>query len=194
MKIHEFGSVSMGYTFRGAVNPDPDGKVFVFQARDLSRGVVFGDEEARSLSKTSHPFSGYTGHLCKDDILLAARGMKTGAFRSAVFVSSSQNVVASASVYVIRITSQDILPEYVSYYLNSQDGQNAIASIVSGTHIGAVSRKELEKIDIPIPPLRKQEAFVNLLRNLREQQKIIDREKEIKQNIINATFKSLTAK
>jgi restriction endonuclease S subunit len=121
-----------------------------------------------------------------------ARGMKSGAFRSTTFIADESNVIPSSSVHIIRVTSKNILPEYLSHYLNSKEGQGALSQIISGSYIGALPRKELENIDIPIPSLQKQDVLINLFRNLREQQKIIDRKKEIKQNITNAIFNSLT--
>jgi restriction endonuclease S subunit len=86
------------------------------------------------------------------------------------------------------------MPEYVSRFLNSKVGQDALSQIVSGSYIGALPRKEVEKIKIPIPTLEKQQAVVDLDRNIREQEKIINRQNEIKHNLVNATFTSLAAK
>lgn len=192
MQIKDLSQVIAGYTFRGAIKPDTTGDLFVFQAKDLVQGVPF--ENTETLTRISHDTPGYSGHLQKNDVLLVARGMKSGVFRSTTYIADESNVIPSSSVHVIRITSKKVLPEYFSHYLNSKDGQESLTQIISGSYIGALPRKELEKIDIPIPPLRKQEALINLFINIHEQQKIIDREKEIKQNIINATFKSLTIK
>lgn len=191
-KLHHVSEVIAGYTFRGAVKPDITGNLFVFQAKDLVQGLPF--ENTETLTKISHDTPGYSGRLQKNDVLLVARGMRSGAFRSTIFIADESNVIPSSSVHVIRVTSKDVLPEYLSHYLNSKEGQDALSQIISGSYIGALPRKGLEKIDIPIPSLRKQEALINLFRNIREQQKIIDREKKIKQNIINATFKSLSTK
>lgn len=189
--LHEIATVIAGYTFRGAVKPDNNGDIFVFQAKDLVQGEPF--EDVRTLTKISHVIiPGYMGRFKKNDILLVARGMKSGAFRSTLFVSEAQSVIASSSVHVIRITTADILPEYISHYLNSKKGQESLSQIASGSYICVLSRKELEKISIPIPNLYKQRAIVHLHRNIREQQKIIGRQNEIKQNIINATFRNLT--
>ncbi|MFH1652714.1 MAG: restriction endonuclease subunit S [Pseudomonadota bacterium] len=188
-KLHDIAIVIAGYTFRGAVKSDNNGDISVFQAKDLVQGRPF--EDARILTKISHLIPAYTGHLKKNDILLVARGMKSGTFRSTIFVSEAPNVIASSSVHVIRITAADILPEYISHYLNSKDGQEALTQIVSGSYIGVLPRKELEKIKIPTPSLEKQNAIIHLHSNILEQQKIIERQNQIKQNIIDATFRNL---
>jgi type I restriction enzyme, S subunit len=189
MKLHEVAKVFSGYTFRGAVKPDTKGHICVFQAKDLVQGAPVAD--TANLTRISDDVPGYDGHLRRNDVVLVARGMKAGAFRATVFTATDDNVIASSSVHVIRIIGQNILPEFLSLYLNSKEGQDALSSIVTGSYIGAIPRRELEKIKIPIPPLSKQEALIHLFRNMRDQKKILDRKNEITQNIINATFKSL---
>lgn len=190
MQIKNIAEVISGYTFRLAIKPEKGGNIFVFQARDIVQNVPFSD--AYTLTKISHDTLGNAGYLKKNDILLIARGMKSGAFRSTVFVSDEPNVIASSSVHVIRITTPDALPEYVSHYLNSKEGQDSLSQIVSGSYIGALPRKELENIKIPIPSLQNQAIIVSLHRNIQEQQKILERKNEINQNIFGATFRSLT--
>lgn len=187
MEIHEFATVLSGYAFREAIRPEADGHTFVFQAKDLVQGVPVTDVD--DLQKVSQSIPVHTGHLKRYDVLLIARGMKPGAFRSTVFDSNNENVIASASVHIIRVASRNILPEFLSLYLNSNDGQNALFGIVTGSYIGMLPRKKLEKITVPIPPLKKQKALVRLYQNIREQQRIVHRQTEIKQGIIDATLK-----
>jgi len=183
--------VIAGYTFRGAIRPDSSGDVFVFQAKDLVQAEPC--EDVSDLTKISHESLRATNYLMKNDILLVARGMKSGAFRSTVFVSEALNVIASSSVHIIRITSQKALPCYVSHYLNSKRGQASLTQIVSGSYIGVLPRKKLlEEIKIPVPPLQTQQAIIKLYRNIKDQQKIVSRQNIIKQNILNETFRSLS--
>ncbi len=192
MLIKEFAQVIGGYVFREAIQPDNNGDICVFQAKDLTAGEAI--ENVGTLTKISYNIPEYAGHLKKNDILVVARGMRSGSFRSAVFVSDAPNVIASSSIHIIRITAAGVMPEYVSRYLNSKIGQDALTQIVSGSYIGSLPRKEVEKIKIPIPTLEKQKAVVDLDRNIREQEKIINRQSEIKHNLMNAIFTSLAAK
>lgn len=192
MELHEIATVIAGYTFRKAIKPDIDGNIYVFQAKDLIQAEPF--RSVGTLTRISHDIPEYTGHLKQNDVLLVARGMKSGSFRSTVFDINDTNVLASSSVHVVRITTDNVLPEFLSLYLNSKEGQDALSGIVTGSYIGALPRKELEKIKIPIPPLQKQKTLIQLYQNIKEQEQLINRQNEIKQNIINATFKNLTTK
>lgn len=190
MKLGDIANIIPGYAFRGAIIPVESGDFFVFQAKDLVRGVSFTD--VSTLTQIPFEITGHIGYLKNNDVLLVARGMKAGTFRSTTFKADEQNVLASSSVHIIRITSPEVIPEYLSHYLNSKKGQDDLSQIVTGSYIGAIPRRSLEQIRIPIPDLHKQKAIVDLYKNIQAQQKLLDRKKELKQQIIETTFKNLT--
>lgn len=190
MYIKEISQVIPGYTFRGAIQQDNSGNSFVIQAKNVIRGMLYVDE--RLLTRIVNPSNGRVTSLQNGDVLLVARGMKAGAFRSTVFASDTQNVIASSSVHIIRVTRSHILPEYLSYYLNSAQGQYALSQIVSGSYIGAILRRRLEnEIDIPVPPIQTQKTLVDLFENLQAQQHICEQKNEIHQQIINGLFRKV---
>jgi restriction endonuclease S subunit len=127
-----------------------------------------------------------------NDILIVSRGSGLGSFRSTVFTSSQKNVIASSSVHIIRINDVTVLPKYISLWLNSSEGQKLLLQIVTGgSYIQSILLKNLAELEIPIPPIHTQKSIVALEENIKQQQKILDRKKEIKENIINATFNNL---
>ena len=189
MKLHEVATINAGYAFRSAIEPVKNGNLFVFQAKDIVQGESI--VSAESLTPTSQEVAGYAGYLRKGDVLLVARGMKAGSFRATIFLAEEKKVIASSSVHVIRVNDSRVLPEFIALYLNSKEGQKAIAEIVSGSYIGAVPRKKLEQITIPFPPLEQQKNLVDLHENIRRQQKIMERQGELKQEIINAIITNL---
>lgn len=190
MKLKYIATIIAGYTFRGAITPDKNGGLLVLQARDLVRDAFVTD--ASILTPIAFEPTGYANRLKKDDVLVIARGMKAGAFRSTVFKSDASNVIASSSVHIIRITTPEVLPEYVSYYLNSKNGQYSLSQIVTGSYIGALPRRLLEQLKIPVLDLRKQKTIIDLYHNMQMQQKILDRKNELKQQILDATFTNIT--
>ncbi len=192
MYIKDVAKVISGYTFRKAMEPDKNGNILVFQAKNISQGELVSNTE--ELTKIKHEIFGYKNYIKESDILLVSRGMKSGSFRSAVYIAKDKNVIASSSVHIIRVTDKKILPEYLSLYLNSQEGQKSLSEEISGSYIGSLPRKRLEEIKIPIPDLKKQKAIIDLYRNIKEQEKITNRKKQIKETIINSTFKNLINK
>lgn len=192
MKLHEISSITAGYNFRGAIESNQNGHIFVFQAKDLIQGEPISD--TGRLTRISHNVSGYETYLKRNDVLLVARGMKAGSFRSTVFTSDAPNVIASSSIHIIRVTDPHVIPEFISLFLNSKEGQEVISEIVTGSYIGAVPRKELERLKIPDLSLEQQKIIIMLDQNIRKQQKIINRQNEIRQSIVSATLRSLVTK
>ncbi len=190
MQLKDIAQVKAGYTFRGAIESDTHGDVFVLQAKDLNQGqsVVQTNSLARiSADTVRNPYT-----LQKNDILIIARGMKSGSFRSAVYVSEAKNVIASSSLHIIRLRDSNVSPEYVSLYLNSKEGQDMLSQFVSGSYIGLLPRAALENIRIPIPSREKQDIVVQLYRNAEAQKKITNRRNELNEHILHAVFERLT--
>lgn len=193
MKISNFAEVINGYTFRGAIEPLKNGDISVLQAKDIVSGQNVTDID--KLTPIAFTGTRTASFLQKDDVLIVSRGMGIGSFRSAVFSLDTTNIIASSSLLIIRIKNKEILPEYVSLYFNSPDGQNKILETVAGSYIRAISRQKLkEEIEIPIPPLEKQESLIKLNQNIKQQEKIYERKKQLKQEIINATITNLIKK
>ncbi len=189
-KLKEIANTVLGYTFRGSVTNDPSGDIFVIQAKNVNstKDITETDELIRVSSKPIRsPF-----FLEINDILIVSRGSGHGSFRSSVFTSESKNVVASSSVHIIRITDVTVIPKYVSLYLNSFDGQKELMQIITGgSYIQSILVKNLSELKIPIPSIHIQKLIIALHENIKQQQQILDKKKEIKQNIINVTFTNL---
>jgi restriction endonuclease S subunit len=188
MLLSSIAQIKSGFTFREAVEPNDNGSMFVIQANH-----VMSDQEyisPQTLLRTSFQSPRSAPYVQKGDIILVARGV--GTFRSALFDADIRNVIPSSSVFDIRVMNTEVLPEYVSLFINSSEGQKLILQTVSGSNVQTISRKELEKIDIPIPPLIIQKGIVSLARNIRQQEAIMERKKELKRDIINTTIKTFT--
>jgi restriction endonuclease S subunit len=189
-KLSKIADITSGYTFRGSLENLEGGDVFVLQAKnviansDLTNTTDLTSTSSESIRK---PF-----FLQYNDILIVSRGSGLGSFRSTVFTSSQKNVIASSSVHIIRINDVTVLPKYISLWLNSSEGQKLLLQIVTGgSYIQSILLKNLAELEIPIPPIHTQKSIVALEENIKQQQKILDRKKEIKENIINATFNNL---
>lgn len=187
-KLGQLASVVSGYTFRGSLENDPKGGILVLQARNISANEDVVDVSNFTAISDSSLRSPY--FLEPNDILLVSRGSGFGSFRSAIFASDEAKVMPSSSVHVIRLKSQEVLPKYVCYYLNSEAGQKALLKIVTGgSYIQSILVKNLSDFEIPIPPVHIQKLIISLYENLTEQDKIYKRKQVIRQIIINSTFK-----
>lgn len=128
-------------------------------------------------------------HLLKQgDILFAAKGSKNFATLVDLMELSA---VASTSFFVIRIFDQNVLPEYLSWYLNHPKTLKYLKSKAKGTSIASISKAVLSELELPLPSVVNQNLIVKIekLRSTEKQLKSkIDslRATQIQQQIFNA--------
>lgn len=126
--------------------------------------------------------------LEKGDVLFAAKGTKNFA---AWYERDEIPAVASTSFFVIRLQDKNVLPGYLTWFLNHPSTQQLLKAHARGTSIASISKAVLSELKIPIPDIRKQQLILNIyeLRNkekkLKQQIETL-REKEIQQLLINA--------
>jgi restriction endonuclease S subunit len=181
IKLKHIADIQTGFFAR----PTAKGEVVYLQARHYDDGGALQEELYPDIKGDSIPDK----HLLRtDDVLFAAKGTKNFA---AVFKNQNTPSVASTSFFVIRLTDLSVLPEYLVWFLNQTGTQNLLKGQAIGTSIPSISKKVMEKLEIPIPNIEDQKAILQiaLLRNKEKElkQKIeILREKHIQQQIINA--------
>jgi len=189
-KLSQLADIVSGHTFRGSIENDPNGDVFVLQAKNIQTNqdiVDVGGFTTISDKSLRNPY-----FLEHNDILLVSRGSGIGSFRSVIFASDELKVMPSSSVHVIRIQDVTILPKYVCLYLNSEIGQKELLQIVTGgSYIQSILVKNLIDFEIPLPPIHIQKSIIALHENITEQERILKRKQELQKNIINASFTNL---
>lgn len=192
-KLREVAEITSGYTFRGAIKNKPNSDFFVIQAKNVSSDTEIGPES--TLSRVSQEGIRNPYFLKENDVLIVAKGSGPNSFKSSIFKLKNANVIASSSVHIIRPSDVIIIPKYLSLYLNSLEGQKSIMKIVTGgSYIQSILIKNLQELEIEIPPIHKQKSIIALHENIKAQEKILERKNQIKQNIINATFTNLVKK
>lgn len=127
-------------------------------------------------------------HLLKEgDVLFAAKGTKNFA---TVFENHNEPSVASTSFFVIRLTDNKILPQYLAWFLNNYTTQTLLKGQAIGTSIPSISKQVLENLEIAVPSIETQKVILQITK-LRNKEKYLKqeietlREKQIQQQIIN---------
>ncbi len=111
--------------------------------------------------------------LSPGEVLFSAKGSKNFA---TVFTYEFPTSVASSSFLVLTLFRRDILPEYLSWFLNSPDAQIQLKKEALGTSIQSISKSSLEDLTIPIPSTRIQEKILDL-------SSLVNRAKNIRRKI-----------
>lgn len=99
-------------------------------------------------------------HILKQgDVIFAAKGSKNFAAR---FELEGMSAAASTSFFVIRIFEENILPEYLTWYLNHQTTMKYLKSFAKETSIASISKDILNDLEIIIPSLEKQQLIFKI--------------------------------
>lgn len=111
--------------------------------------------------------------LKKGDVLFAAKGSKNFA---AWYDNDKIPAVASTSFFVIRLIDQNVLPGYLTWFLNHPDTQILLKGQARGSSIASISKAVLSELEISIPSIQKQELILRIF-------KLRNKEKNLKQQI-----------
>ena len=105
-------------------------------------------------------------------------------------IKDYENLISNQIYFNIRV-SQQILPEYLVWYLNSEEAKLYYEKNTSGATVKSINRKVLEHLKIEIPSLEKQKELVSLISRF-----LIEKEKtlkylEKKEKLINEAIKKV---
>jgi len=179
----DFSEIILGHAFRGAVKESSDGNCFIIQPKNIdSEGKLLTD-----FVKTSLEISRIKGVVRNEDVILSNRG----SFKSAVYSGKQKNVVATASLYILRVDKSKILPEYLSIFLNSTLGQKSLSECNRGAFIKCLPKSELINLVIPLPSIEKQTKIIEIHNNQLSRKKLYVRKAELQKNIATATIHHL---
>lgn len=139
-----------------------DGEIVYLQAKhfdesgqlcaDLHPDLKRGDVAGRHL-------------LERGDILFAAKGTKN----FAACYEGMEPAVASTTFFVIRINDGNILPTYLTWFLNQSNTQQILKASAIGTSIVSISKGVLEFIEVPIPDLNTQKLILKIADKRKEE-------------------------
>jgi restriction endonuclease S subunit len=177
LQLGEIANIQSGYTFRAKVVNVENGKLGVIQAKDING--LYVDEAV--IARIDQEYA-KTRIQQDGDILLTSRG----SFRAGV-AKFSMPTIASSSLFTIRLTSDDFLPEYVAVYLNSETAQYYFSQSAKGATIQSLSIDDLRNLNIPHINLENQQIIINLQRNIENQNRLLKRKQEIIDRVLKSS-------
>lgn len=179
-QLSEVANIQTGYSFRGRIVHSNNGVIGVVQAKDVNR--LYPDETGI----TRIDINLANDRFVQDgDVLLTARG----SFRAGV-AKFRKPTVASASLFLVHVTTNVVLAEYLAIYLNSETAQYYFSQNAKGATIQSIAVSDLQNMNVPIIPLESQRAIIDLHRNIEAQRMLLSR----KQDIINELLKTSVTK
>jgi len=100
-----------------------------------------------------------------------------------------EGLLINSLLSIIRIDDNRVNAKYVAYYLNSKATERQLRQDVQSTAIPMIKRRDLENLEIILPPLAEQKRLVSLLDLAQKEkellQKLIDEKEQLSQIILN---------
>ena len=184
-KLMDLVEIRSGYTFRTAIDSFPEGDTEVIQVSDLDLHFNFS-------TKSKIDFSGNAEHLLRyGDILVSARG-----FSKAVVFRSNSKAVASSSLFVLRVKSEQIDPSFIAMFFNSIHGIKAMLRLSTNSSVQTITKENLGQIKLPELPVNEQNNLSRLIEAIDDYKSITELKElyldQIRENAINKIFKETT--
>ena len=170
--LSEIAEVSSGVFLQ----TEPFGDVSYLQIKDL-----LSESPEKTASKVALSQKNERYLLKKGDLLFAGKGTT---YLCKVF-DLIIPAIASTTLYIIRLTSKDILPDYLCWYLNQPNVMAMMKAQQVGTGTPLIHKQVVEDIEIPIPELETQQHIVELARLQAREKELYKAISEKRQLIIN---------
>lgn len=174
-RLGEITDIHSGYLFKKESKVSTKKGYYAIQPKDLNKaGRIVWPNYQTPITNDPQPIH----YLKKSDVLFLSKMNPRP-----VFVEDEpehSNTIASSHFFIIRPTSDKILPAYLFWFLNQQDTKKFIRSVAAGSSILNVKKSDLQDLEVPLPPLSMQQKISELTR-------LSERSKEIQQTIIEKT-------
>jgi len=144
--------IQIGYTARGRLEP-MDGGVRAIQLRDTSPEGGTGSEPIARFRLDDIPDRYW---VRSGDVVFRSRGDRNTA--AALGPEFDEPAVAVMPLVILR-ARQDVLPEYLAWYLNQPEAQRHFDRGARGTGIRMIPMSCLSELEVPIPDLETQRAI-----------------------------------
>lgn len=168
MQLKDFCTITTGYSFRGQVQANEKGKLYLLQAKDIN---MFGEIDYKQCIKISTDNIKHISLLEQGNIVLTARG----SFKAALFESSEQFVTSNA-VFILNVDRYVCYNNYLAIWFNSPACKKQLdkVTLLSAT-TPTLPRKALDDLVVDLPNMDKQKEIAKLYR-LNSKQFILQQE------------------
>ena len=133
--------------------------------KNINDGII--DEELPYISALDKKY---------EKFLIPPRGLilsKTPPFKCAVVSTTSQRkILANGNMFILKIDETKANPYYLQALFESEYGMALLSTICIGSVINTFSKKMLEELVIPIPPLEKQNQIAKAYLAIQDEIKI----------------------
>src|SRR5437588_4733833 len=157
--LNSISEIRMGATLRGrdATRPDPNGSYRFIRIGEISQHGTFRPNEFVRIQPNEKVNSELL--LRSGDVLFPNRGTRTTAI---AYRSDDAPTIVGAQFFIVRPDTMRLLPEYLAWYLRSEDVARHFETRRKGSYIKIIQRSDLAELKIPVPGLEVQNRIVEI--------------------------------
>ena len=119
----------------------------------------------------------------KGDVLFQARGVVHFAY---CIEDDLKDALAVGSFYILRTKNENLLPQYLAWWLNQSKAQAYFQSQASGAGMSFISKSTLSRLQVQIPPLPVQKKVVKIVTLAKHEQFLLDRLSSLRSRLVKA--------
>ncbi|MDJ0843533.1 restriction endonuclease subunit S [Crocosphaera sp.] len=138
---------------------DPNGEIRLLQLADIGIGEFLNKSSKFLAQDTANQLK--CTYLKENDLLVARLPDPIG--RCCILPKLNQRCVTAVDVCIIRPDPNLVNRQYLMRLFNSNSMKNLIENYVTGTTRKRISRKNLQRLKIPLPPLEEQKRIAKIL-------------------------------
>ena len=166
--LRQIADIKVGYTFRGKIQNEENTNTAIIQLKDIN--YDFNTINPPLTFADSNKFKAH--HFLQDaDILFIAKGLR----HIAVIYNYGGSAIASSVFFIIRVNTDIILPEYLTWYINNKKTQSLINRMKSGTSTLNITKDVLGNLEIKIPSMEIQHTITNYCNLCQKEYIIMDK-------------------
>lgn len=187
LRLKEFADIRVGYTLRGkdaAMKTDEAG-LPLLRISDLTQS---GQIELESPSLIDPSIIKDQFRVREDDILVASRGVRM----TAAIVPPDLRAFVGGQLFTVRIRTSHlnhIDPKYLHWFLNLSSTQDLLLSQTKGSYIKNLSISNFKELEVPLPPLSRQNQIVRLAQLAHREQALLEQIAKKRANYTEAALK-----
>jgi hypothetical protein len=165
--LQDLAQLRIGYQARTRIEPDSTLPYRIIQLRDVRATV---DWDAVVHFKPEREPERYL--VGDGDVLLSSRG---GAHVGLALSGVPANTLASSNFFILRVSRNDVLPQYLGWYLNQPAAQEYLRTRSQGTNTALVTKADIAELEVPVPSIDVQDRIVRVANLRRAEQELLQR-------------------
>lgn len=175
VRLSDVVEIRTGFTFREKIKEQLSGNAYIVQIKDVRN--IWEETYTCHLYSEDLPKINWVGktnmQITSGCVLLPSRGEY---YKASYFLGSRNPsdlpVIVSSQFLILYSQEQDILPEYLCWYLNQPIAQYELRKESQGSNIPMLTVNSVSQFKVLLPPIEIQQQIITLNR-LWEQEQIL---------------------